>query len=80
VRITSDGESAVITGDMTHHPIQLARPELCSSADVDPAQSTTTRHEAFARWAEQDALVIGSHYAQPSAGHLVEHDGGWRLT
>lgn len=79
VRITSGGRSAVITGDMTHHPIQLSRPGLCSSADVDPGASTTTRLEAFARWANAGTLVIGSHYAQPSAGHLVEHGDGWRL-
>ncbi|MEM8904200.1 MAG: MBL fold metallo-hydrolase [Actinomycetota bacterium] len=80
VRIASRGASAVITGDMTHHPIQLTRPGICSSADVDPAASTRTRHEAFARWAEAGTLVIGSHYAQPSAGRLVEHEGGWRLS
>ena len=80
VRVASRGASAVITGDMTHHPIQLTRPGICSSADVDPAASTRTRHEAFARRAEAGTLVIGSHYAQPSAGRLVEHEGGWRLS
>ncbi|MEO1061602.1 MAG: MBL fold metallo-hydrolase [Actinomycetota bacterium] len=79
VRISSRGESAVITGDMTHHPIQLTRPAISSSADVDSTASTDTRRDSFARWADAGTLVIGSHYAQPSAGRLVEHDDGWRL-
>ena len=35
VHITSLGESAVITGDMVHSPVQFARPEWSSVADTD---------------------------------------------
>jgi glyoxylase-like metal-dependent hydrolase (beta-lactamase superfamily II) len=37
VRISSNGEDAVITGDMTHHPCQLARPEWAAKVDFDQA-------------------------------------------
>ncbi len=40
VRISSGGHEAVITGDMTHHPIQIAEPHCGISADVDPDRAT----------------------------------------
>ncbi|MEM9034062.1 MAG: MBL fold metallo-hydrolase [Actinomycetota bacterium] len=78
VRITSKGEQAVITGDMTHHPVQLARPGLCSSADVDPVASTATRRRSFSDWSEQEVLVIGSHYVAPTGVRLEPDGDGWR--
>jgi glyoxylase-like metal-dependent hydrolase (beta-lactamase superfamily II) len=71
VRISSAGENAVITGDMTHHPCQLKHPEWAADADVDPKQSTETRREFFARYADQPTLVIGTHFATPTAGRIV---------
>ena len=80
VQLTSGGETAVIIGDMTHHPIQIGRPAIASTADVDPDASTATRIERFAQWCEEGTLVIGTHFAPPTAGHLVTDGEAWRLT
>jgi hypothetical protein len=40
--IESESELAVITGDMTHHPCQLAHPDW-SFADNDPKAAARTR-------------------------------------
>lgn len=77
VRISSAGSTAVITGDMIHHPIQFPRPDLCSSADVDPSAAAATRYAAFQRWAEEGTLVIGTHFAGPGAGRLQAAGDGW---
>jgi len=74
VMIESDGESAVITGDMTHHPCQMAHPEWSPPFDSDPKASAKTRARMFAEWADKPILVIGTHYAAPTAGH-VRRDG-----
>jgi glyoxylase-like metal-dependent hydrolase (beta-lactamase superfamily II) len=74
VMIESEGERGVITGDMSHHPCQLAHPDWCPNVDEDPAQSTATRRRFFAEWADQPILVIGTHYAAPTAGH-IRRDG-----
>jgi glyoxylase-like metal-dependent hydrolase (beta-lactamase superfamily II) len=74
VMIESEGQSAVITGDMSHHPCQFAHPDWSSSFDVDREASTATRQRMFAEWADQPILVIGTHYAAPTAGH-VKRDG-----
>ena len=79
VRIASDGEQAVITGDLMHHPCQIARPQWNSVADSDAAQACATRHAFVARRAEDRILVIGTHFAAPVAGHIVRDGGGFRF-
>ena len=74
VIIESAGERAVITGDMIHHPLQFARPDMASSADyAADGASTATRLEAFPRWAD-GRLVIGTHFAGRTAGHIETAD------
>ncbi|MEM8769881.1 MAG: MBL fold metallo-hydrolase, partial [Pseudomonadota bacterium] len=43
IHIRSRGEEAVITGDMIHHPCQIAHADWSSTADWDPAMSADTR-------------------------------------
>jgi len=74
VMIESQGETAVITGDMTHHPCQLAHPDWSPPFDSDPKASAVTRARMFAEWADQPILVIGTHFAAPTAGR-VKRDG-----
>jgi glyoxylase-like metal-dependent hydrolase (beta-lactamase superfamily II) len=74
VVIESEGQSAVITGDIAHHPCQMAHPDWATSLDSDTRAATTTRAKMFAEWADQPILVIGTHYAAPTAGH-VRRDG-----
>ena len=72
--IQSEGQSAVITGDIAHHPRQMAHPEWATSYDSDTQGATATRAKLFAEWADQPILVIGTHYAAPTVGH-VKRDG-----
>jgi glyoxylase-like metal-dependent hydrolase (beta-lactamase superfamily II) len=74
VRIESEGERAIITGDMSHHPCQMAHPEWSPAFDSDPAAAAVTRARLFAEWADEPVLVIGTHYATPTAGR-VRRDG-----
>ena len=74
--IESAGQRAVITGDMVHSPLQIDDPELAAVVDSDQVQSRVSRREAFARWAQSGALVIGTHFADPSAGRMVNLGGG----
>lgn len=79
VRIRSGGEEALITGDFTHHPCQLARPDWASAADFDKAASTATRRRVFAALEASPVLVIGTHFASPTAGRIVRDGDAWRL-
>lgn len=79
VRIESAGERAVITGDLMHHPVQCAHPDWGSSADVDGAQAEKTRRSFLERHADEPVLVIGTHFATPTAGHVVKDGDAWRF-
>lgn len=76
VHITSNGEEALITGDCIHHPVQMTRTDWCSSADYDQAQGRTTREGLLAKYVDSDVLVIGTHFATPTAGKVRALDGG----
>lgn len=79
VRITSRGEHAVVTGDVLHHPCQLARPRWASPFDFDKAAALQTRLDFLARYGDAPVLVFGSHFATPAAGRIVrtETRGDW---
>lgn len=71
VRIASEGKEAVITGDLLHHPAQIAEPHWACTADVDKDQARSTRRDFLARFTDSPMLVIGSHFATPTAGRIV---------
>jgi glyoxylase-like metal-dependent hydrolase (beta-lactamase superfamily II) len=79
IRIRSKGEEALITGDFAHHPCQLAHPEWASNADFDKDASTATRRRMFGALAGSKVLVIGTHFASPTAGHVIRDGHSWRL-
>ena len=74
VVIESEGQTAIITGDMMHHPCQVGRPQWSPSFDSDQAAAETTRRGFLADVADQPILIIGTHFAGPTAGH-VRRDG-----
>ena len=79
VHITSRGEEAVITGDMIHHPCQIAHPDWSTTADVDQSASAATRASFLNRYADGPVLIIGTHFAGPTAGKLVRDGDAYRL-
>jgi glyoxylase-like metal-dependent hydrolase (beta-lactamase superfamily II) len=78
VMIESEGSRAAITGDMAHHPCQLAHPDWVLG-DNDPKAAVLTRARLFAEWADQKVLVIGTHFASPTAGHVVREGTAFRF-
>jgi len=76
VHISSQGEEALITGDCIHHPCQMTRMDWCSSADFDREQGVQTRQTLLQRYVDSDVLVIGTHFATPTAGHIRKLAGG----
>ncbi|HAO54283.1 MAG: MBL fold metallo-hydrolase [Pseudomonadales bacterium] len=80
VLLESRGEEAVITGDCIHHPCQITRTDWCSSADYDKDQGRATREKFLERLVETNVLVIGTHFATPTAGHIRHYpEGGYWL-
>lgn len=70
VRIVSEGEQALITGDFMHHPSQIARPDWSASSDFDAVLGEKSRRATLDACCEAGALVIGTHFPGPTAGRL----------
>ena len=79
LHLTSAGQEAVITGDMMHHPIQCALPELSSSFCVDPGRAVATRKAFLARYADGPVRILGTHFASPVAGKVVSAGDAWHI-
>ena len=79
VRISSNGEHAVVTGDLMHHPCQVARPQWCSPFDFDSDQALKTRERFLAKFSDEPVLIIGTHFATPTAGRIVADGETYRL-
>ena len=79
MRIASQGEEALITGDFMHHPCQIAHPEWSSTADSDPVEARLTRERMLTHLADIPILVIGTHFAGRTAGYVVREGDAYRL-
>ncbi|WP_399937394.1 MBL fold metallo-hydrolase [Streptomyces sp. BBFR25] len=79
VELTSRGRTALITGDCVHHPVQLAHPAVGACVDIDPERSEASRRALLGSLADTDTLVLGTHFAPPTAGRVVTHEDAYRL-
>ncbi|MEU7046863.1 MBL fold metallo-hydrolase [Streptomyces eurythermus] len=79
VELTSRGQTALVTGDCVHHPVQLAHPAIGACVDIDPERSEATRRSLLGALARTGTLVLGTHFAPPTAGRVVPHEGAFRL-
>ena len=79
VHISSRGEAALITGDMMHHPCQIAYPDWSTTADANPQAAADTRLAFLNRYADGPVLVIGTHFTAPTAGRIVRDGDAFRL-
>lgn len=79
VHLTSQGSEAVITGDMIHHPMQVAEPQWTSRACVIPELAIKTRTAFVQRYADTSTLILGTHFAPPTALHIVSQGDSFRV-
>jgi glyoxylase-like metal-dependent hydrolase (beta-lactamase superfamily II) len=79
VRLRSGEGEAVITGDLMHHPIQMAEPQWATPFDTDAEQARKTRRAFCERYADTGVTVLGTHFHDPTAGRIVRHGSTWRF-
>jgi len=79
VHISDGDEQALITGDLMHHPVQCARPHWMTTFDVDADKAREVREDFLNRHAGTSTIVFGTHFATPSAGHIVRDGATWRF-
>jgi len=79
VLIESQGQRGMITGDIMHNPVQMARPDWGAFVDYDRTASEATRRQVLEDVAGQPVLVIGTHFPAPTAGRVVRDGAAYRL-
>jgi glyoxylase-like metal-dependent hydrolase (beta-lactamase superfamily II) len=78
VNISSGGEKAIMTGDMIHSPLQASEPDVSTHYCEDPALSNLTRRAFLARACTEQALVLGTHFPEPTGVRICQHENVWR--
>lgn len=74
VGVTSGSESAIILGDVAHHPLNLVRIWL-ASVDELPRISRRTKRALLERLIRDQTLVCAGHFMPDSFGRFVMADG-----
>jgi glyoxylase-like metal-dependent hydrolase (beta-lactamase superfamily II) len=77
VEITSEGQSAVLGGDVMHSPIQCRFPEWHSGPDMDKAAAVQARLAFLNRYCGRNTLVCLAHFPLPSAGFIQPDEASY---
>ncbi|HTO52347.1 MAG TPA: MBL fold metallo-hydrolase [Myxococcota bacterium] len=77
--IESQGETALVSGDFLHHPVQCAELGWAEIGDIDPDQARATRRRILGRAAETRALFLGTHFATRPAGRIEPRGDAFRF-
>ncbi len=76
IEMRSEGKLAVFSGDILHSPVQMPLWRWNSSFCEDPVRARQSRHDLLAFCAEERALLLPTHFAEPHAATVkVKGDG-----
>jgi glyoxylase-like metal-dependent hydrolase (beta-lactamase superfamily II) len=71
IHIEDGHDHGVCTGDVIHHPFQLACPAMHTSYCADPVLSAAQRVSLCERYAGSDTRILTAHFPAPSAGRIL---------
>jgi len=75
IALSSGGETAIYTGDLVHHAVQVERPAWIAAFDILPLQSLESKKKLAERALRENALLICVHNPFPGTGRLTESAG-----
>ncbi len=67
--ITSQGEKAMIVGDLLHSKVQVQEPDWCAGVDIDKAASRSSRESILHKAESEGYVVAAGHF------HPIDHIG-----
>jgi len=71
VLIKSKGQSAIIVGDLFHHPCEINYPEWTTNSEFDKNILINSRKMLLQKIANKSIVFIGSHFSEPYAGKIT---------
>jgi glyoxylase-like metal-dependent hydrolase (beta-lactamase superfamily II) len=78
VVIERAGERAIITGDMVHHPLQIADLNICSNVDVDKAVARESRRAFYHAIEDRQDILLGTHFSEPTSVRIIRTPSDWQ--
>lgn len=78
--VSSEGERALLIGDVAHSVVELTEPEWEAVFDVDPAAAQAVRSALVDEVTDTDDLVAAAHFPELRLGRLITVPGGRRWT
>jgi glyoxylase-like metal-dependent hydrolase (beta-lactamase superfamily II) len=79
VHLEDGGEHAVCIGDLMHHPLQLADPDMPTGYCEDPAAAARQRAAFCRRFADTRTRVLTAHFPSPSMGYIRREGAAYRF-
>lgn len=79
IHVNGGGHDAIMTGDIIHHPILMAEPELQMYADWNVELGRQTRRRLLERCADTSTLMLTGHFPAPTAGHVCSCGDAFRF-
>jgi glyoxylase-like metal-dependent hydrolase (beta-lactamase superfamily II) len=76
--ITGGGATALVTGDVLHHPLQFTDLTLAQAGDADPHLAALSRRTLCDRAADAGAVVLPAHFGGPDGGRITRAGHGFR--
>lgn len=74
IDIESEGETAILSGDIMHHPIQVPHWTWNSVFCVYPEKARKERYRLLHDCAEKNALLLPGHFNSPTAARVRKLD------
>ena len=79
LNLQSEGDKALFTGDLFHHPLQIYEPDLSSSVCTDLVLSRKSRYDFCGKYADSGALIVPAHFTGTGVGEIRTEGDGWRF-
>ncbi|MFT3805062.1 MAG: MBL fold metallo-hydrolase [Burkholderiaceae bacterium] len=79
IHVKGGGADAIMSGDIIHHPILVAEPDLTMFADYDPARGRQARRSLLERCADTSTLLLTAHFPAPTAGRICSCGESFRF-
>jgi glyoxylase-like metal-dependent hydrolase (beta-lactamase superfamily II) len=76
LEVESEGDVALFTGDILHHPIQLIRPDWNSVYCEDRAGAADTRRRIIEHASAKGARIVPAHFGPPHSVFVERGDDG----
>ncbi|MEX0731788.1 MAG: MBL fold metallo-hydrolase [Aquisalimonadaceae bacterium] len=79
VNIEHGGASAIFSGDLMHHPIQVREPQWNSRFCHDAEAARTMRMSFLDKHADSDRIIIPAHFERGTAGRIQGASDGFHF-